>query len=97
MSHDYWIIAERKTGKILTKGQAIYTRESSAKRGLSYWCRWYRYVQSDFVTIKITSDDILQLIRRESATTLEELCASVNDENHHEEIDFGGPVGDELL
>ena len=29
--------------------------------------------------------------------TLEELLAKITPENRHEEIDFGGPVGKELL
>lgn len=48
------------------------------------------------VIIELTGEDMLQLLRRKSAPTLDELCGSINDENRHEELDFGGPVGEEV-
>lgn len=46
--------------------------------------------------IELTGEDMLQLLRCKSAPTLDELCASINDENRNEELDFGDPVGEEV-
>lgn len=39
----------------------------------------------------------LRIVREEAVPTLDELIAAITEENRHERVDFGPPVGRELL
>lgn len=79
----------------MAAGKYAYRTEGTAKWALSYWSNRLKRNREDYVTIELTGEDMLQILRRKSAPTLDELCASVNEGNHHEEIDFGEPIGEE--
>ncbi|ALH46450.1 hypothetical protein ABNB59_17155 [Paenibacillus larvae] len=91
-----WVIVNRKTGGCMAAGKSAYRTEGTAKWALSYWSNRLKRNREDYVIIELTGEDMLQLLRRKSAPTLDELCASINDENRHEGIDFGEPVGEEI-
>jgi len=42
-------------------------------------------------------DGKLRIVRETRIPTLDELIAAITDENKHEPVDFGPPVGRELL
>lgn len=80
----------------MTAGKSVYCAEGNAKWALTYWSSRLKRNREDYVIIELTGEDMLQLLRCKSAPTLDELCASINDENRNEELDFGDPVGEEV-
>ncbi len=53
---------------------------------------------SENSSVKISSDGIVATIqpRKHKKVSLDELVTSITVENRHQEIDWGGPIGEEL-
>lgn len=53
--------------------------------------------QSVYVDLSLIDDKILVAPVRKSKYNIDDLLAGITDENIHPEVDFGPPVGKELL
>lgn len=85
------------------QGEVLHMNATVQKWGNSLGVRIPQRIAKQFdvvngskVEIMVTEQGII-LKPVDNDPTLEELLARITPENRHEEIDFGGPVGRELL
>jgi len=60
MRQGHFVIADKRTGEIVSRGQGIYWCDRSAQRGLYYWIK--KAERENFKVIEITKENVLGVI-----------------------------------